>query len=496
MTKSQKQLFSVYGIGVLIAMLIFFLRAHPLIVFDTDDWLYIFYARLPFPLWGDWNPTRIFPEVFMSLCSQVAVWLVYPIWGDYIGALSLVHGVVLSLFVTIYVLTFTLFTQKRLHATFASSVISGILFLLMHFWVFRCSDSSNSFLFAADDTTCVFYYTIPALLNLTLIFLFESFPHLTDLHTPSHLWEKGILLALVYFAVFSNLFSSYILAIWAGVDWLCTGYLLYSSRKKNTTKDPALVSRFVYELAIVLAWLLSVVYEINGGRADSLEKPPFFDSLCDAVSRVKDRILSCNPVFSGFAVVSVLLFLIEIFIAFARKKANPSVTFFFPKGIFILSLCVIYLILSGSKAGLGYICRPEVQLGVFSVAFVVLCGIVIYFINAYPRLLAPISLALILVCFQINTPGVTFDDTSYSGKEWQACYTYSRYVFDELTRAEQEHLTEYELHVPVYESWDNFPLAPYGCRRFCNALLCHGIIPRRMTVTLIPDPEINARFGL
>lgn len=496
MTKSQKRLFSLYGMGILIAMLIFFLRAHPLIVFDTDDWLYIYYTRPPFLLWGDWNPSRILPEVFMPLCSQLAVWLIYPFSGDYIASLSLMHGTVLSLFITGYVLAFTLFVQKKLHASFACSVTVGTLFLLMHFWIFRNADSGNAFLFAAADTTCIFYYTIPSLLNLTLIFLFESFPFLTDLHDRSRLWLKGIVIALVYFAVFSNLYSSYLLAIWAGVDFLYTGGLLLSSRKENTCTAPTLVSRILYECAIILAWFTSVVFEFSGGRADSLGERPFMESLSLTFSLAKERISNCNPVFSGFVFFTLIVFFIEILVNFVRKRSQSSTLLWFAKGVLVLTLCAVYLLLCGAKTNPFYIPRSDVQMGLHSIGFVILCGIIIHFVQAYSsKLLVPVALFLVFVCFQINTDGVTFADTSCANSSWQTCYAYSRYIVEELTRAEQEHLTDYELHVPFFNDGDNFPIGVYGSMRFGNALLCHGVLSRSINVTLIPDANINARFG-
>ena len=76
---SRKEHILLIGFSTIIflSMLLFFLRIHPLIIYDADDWLYASYFRLPIPIWNDWNPSRVFPEIFMPLCSTLAVYLIY-----------------------------------------------------------------------------------------------------------------------------------------------------------------------------------------------------------------------------------------------------------------------------------------------------------------------------------------------------------------------------------------------------------------------------------
>ena len=51
---------AVFGI-----LYLWFARVKPLVPYDGDDWLYLSYARKAVPLWGDWNPARVLPEVLM-----------------------------------------------------------------------------------------------------------------------------------------------------------------------------------------------------------------------------------------------------------------------------------------------------------------------------------------------------------------------------------------------------------------------------------------------
>ena len=84
---------------------IFFRVIHPLIVFDTDDWWYIYFSRKAIPMPGTWNPARVLPEILMPLVSEIASYTLYPITNDFIGSLATVHALVVSLFVIIYICT-------------------------------------------------------------------------------------------------------------------------------------------------------------------------------------------------------------------------------------------------------------------------------------------------------------------------------------------------------------------------------------------------------
>lgn len=94
--------------AVFIFFLIWFSAIHPIVVFDTDDWAYSYWHREAYPIWGHWNPARVFPEVFMPIITSIGAWLIYPLSGDYCGALTLSYAVAVSaaitmLFAAIYV---------------------------------------------------------------------------------------------------------------------------------------------------------------------------------------------------------------------------------------------------------------------------------------------------------------------------------------------------------------------------------------------------------
>ena len=119
---------AVFGI-----LYLWFARVKPLVPYDGDDWLYLSYARKAVPLWGDWNPARVLPEVLMPLCGAVAAYVVMPLTGDYIGSITIVSAVVVSGFLTAYVYFFETQVSKKFSLPAFGVRLLGGLFLLSHF---------------------------------------------------------------------------------------------------------------------------------------------------------------------------------------------------------------------------------------------------------------------------------------------------------------------------------------------------------------------------
>lgn len=93
-----------------------------------------------------------------------------------------------------------------------------------------------------------------------------------------HVIQKGLLIILLYLAVFSNLFSSCILAVYAGYRLLCCMAETIRSRMspKHFLKKSGLF------LGILAAWTVSVIFELSGGRARNLSGE---DPLMDQIGR-------------------------------------------------------------------------------------------------------------------------------------------------------------------------------------------------------------------
>lgn len=103
MNKKEKVISFIFLIMISLFFIIFYVVIHPIVLFDSDDWIYCNVSRDAIPLYRTWNPTRILPEVLMPLCTKMGAYLVWPFLKDasffrvltYVYAISVTAAVIL-----------------------------------------------------------------------------------------------------------------------------------------------------------------------------------------------------------------------------------------------------------------------------------------------------------------------------------------------------------------------------------------------------------------
>ena len=63
MTKKEKLILFIYSMLLFGATYILYTQVKPIMVCDPDDWTYISSIRYAIPLWKDWNPSKVLPEI-------------------------------------------------------------------------------------------------------------------------------------------------------------------------------------------------------------------------------------------------------------------------------------------------------------------------------------------------------------------------------------------------------------------------------------------------
>ena len=63
--------------GIFLVLFVFFYVAHPLILFDSDDWEMCSYFRRPLPMPGGYNGIKVFPETLFPILTEIAANFVY-----------------------------------------------------------------------------------------------------------------------------------------------------------------------------------------------------------------------------------------------------------------------------------------------------------------------------------------------------------------------------------------------------------------------------------
>ena len=474
---------------VFFCLFIFFTQINPIVVLDIDDWLYMSSTRAAVPLVGAWNPGKVFPEVFMSFCTNIGVFVVHPIIDDYILSVSIAYGFVLTIFVVAYLYRFFRLILSKFHLTYLTALALTTLFLLLHFWAFRGAQKNNTYFFFASNATCYFNYVIPNLLNAGLAMFFLEKEYYSFRDYPSKTQLAFVIFSL-YFAVFSNLFPTIILISLFGLVIL--KHFIDHLKTKTILSN---LKRIQIPILGMLFWLICLLFEAGGKRASTAySKEDSFNILGTAKGFFAAVINDANRPFLFFALFTVIcavpLFLIKRKDGFWRKNRD-----FLLSILFCLIITAIYIILLSAKVHSEYIKRSDVLFCSFFYGFLLLTVLFCGFVKK-PMVKLLMPLLLVIICSLTFVGTDAFAQSNMIGVEAERCRQIDNYLIDTLKKADSDGLTEIELPVPVFDSEDNWPLADTCGDRISYTLYQHHIIHRQIKVNSCPDERVNLQFGL
>ena len=479
-------------VSVFAFVFFWFTQIHPLTVYDADDWRYISYVRTALPLWNDWNPARVFPEVFMPLMSAVAVHILMPVLGDYLQALTVMHGLVVALFICLYMYCFLQMIKRVFSLSTWGNICASALFLIFHFLIFRNYDNSNVYMFFCWDLTCYYYYLIPSLLNASLVMSMMGRTGLKEQILAMPVEQKGLLAAVVYFAIFSNLPASGILAAYSGSVLLkeLLRLLLRRENGKKFWKDQSI------HIGILAVWLLSAIFELNGGRAGADymgTNVPLLQAIKEAAYAFSRLPSYCNPVFLGTAgVLCVLMAVIMV-----RKKEECR-HFAAEAMVSLIGLCamLVYAVLLCAVVDLSYTRRMEYQFGFLFYLLLILTLAFSCVLEKLPRLYLVVPVLLCVLAGECNTLDKTFLESNQTNLDSRICNQISQDMIDCFIQADIAGETTVSLPLPMWYSSDNWPHSTYIGDKIGDSLYEHGIISRRIKAIPRLTTDKNVEYGL
>ena len=348
------------GTLIFLAMFVFFSQVHPIVLFDGDDWNVISDARVGLPKWGGWNPVKVLPETFFPVCGYIAAYVVAPIVGDYLNAFTICAAAIVGIFIAVYVVMFIMFAEKVLRLDKVPAIFFGAIFLLLHFAVYlKHNTQENLYLFHTADADCVFNYVLPNLLNAALV-LFMVRVDVTKKIFDRADWRSVGLFFALYLAIFSNVLSSCILAIFVGVELLSRIDLKNFSREAFRKFFAENLTLFV----VIIFWLISLLFEANGGRAKSIvHEENFFALVSETAKCVIDSVLFGNRV-SGLMIFAAVTSVI-VFAGRTVSEESKNLWRVLKKFWLCLPLWTAYIILVAARSDMTYALRPDVQFGFF-----------------------------------------------------------------------------------------------------------------------------------
>lgn len=503
--KKNKIIHCLIIIGVFIGLVAYFCVAHPLILADTDDWYYASHWRRPLPVWGEFNGVKVFPETLMAVCGLLASYLVMPFKHDYLLSLALVYGIVAALFVTVYVWGVSKVVAAAGKVSAIIADIIAVCFLMLHFLMYKNEWLENVHLLWATDVTCLFHYTISALLSACLVMFFLKKEVVEGEDVSVGAWQgkygflrAGELFLLVYLAIFSNMFNNIILAAFAGVHALMA--LIYGWDKKSSFSDRLklwLQRKWIF-VTIVSMWLVAIVFQTRDPRNANARGQGATGSVSGAIKTYVTNFTSINKMAALIMVVMAGIAVV-VFVK-GRKPAEHSVLGRITVEI-VLSFLItsVYLIILCGVASPGYLSRNDVKIGLF---FYILLEIAVLFGWAMGALKnEKLALVLPMLTFILTAQAMNYckpyRDFNKDSFSYEQELLISTDLMNQFIAADEAGLDEFDLHVIVNPNADdNWPYPSYAGDLIGDALFRHGVISRPIKAVTVFDEKKNKELGI
>lgn len=494
--KKEKYLEAVWYCAVFAFFYVWFSRIHPLIIYDADDWTYVAYVRKATPIWGDWNPAKVFPEVLMPFFSGIILHTLVPLVGDYMTGFTVGHALVVSGFITAYTWCLVTIIRRSFSLQRLSGLLIGTLFLIFHFLVFRSRDFDNGYLFHCEDLNCYYNYLLPALLNAMLLMWMMDRERFDGFLKNSHPVILGMFYLVLYLAIFSNLVTSGILAAYAG-----SMLLLNLLKVRKNFKLAAYIRHNSPWLITLGLWFVSAVFELSGGRASSAGSVSMTQQLLETGYYLKDILLSCcNPLFWVCVFIISVLALLQ-FLLTKEKAEDEAVLLQHLVSLLVAGAALgVYMLLLCAMVATSYIYRSEYLFPLFFYGFLITFLGLGYLLKKQPRIMVLLPLILVFLVSCINTNDRTFKESLMSDYPASVCADISRDILNQYISAEEAGLTEITISVPMHvadpETEDNWPHTLFLLPRISAALYEQGILSRPIHATFIADPAMNEQYGI
>lgn len=496
-------IFTMVIIGV--CLLCFFLKVHPLYIYDTDDWTYISYSRPAWPTVKQWNPTKILPEVLMPLCAELGVRFIYPFTGDYIGSMAIVFGITLIVFIMGYLVCYGKVLDSIGVNTFEKIALT-ITFVLYHFIPYNINEINNRYLFYGGSVNCTYNYLLPGLLNAAVVMYFMSIAKerkKTMMEGDNK--HLGILLLIIYLCLNSNMFHSIILASYAGSNLLFSVISWLKNRIRTKKNDSFKV--FYYEVVksnmlwilIDLAWFVILTFEVRGNRAARSSTSIFELPVGETINCFINSIHAINKMF----LVSCIVFILSGFLVYfynvlrqSLKKVDEQYIEITTRTISSTIITIIYLILLCSKVSPEYLSNNIVEISwIVWLLFLAFFSLA-YVIRNFPRIKMSFPLLLFVLLNYTVLDGKSFAETNVAGFSAETVKILDENLISQIKEADEKGFNDVTVIVPKHAS-EEWPMAlSYGGDRIAISLFRHGITSKQMNVILVMDSQINDKYHL
>lgn len=493
-----KRPYIIIGILVFLSMFIYYYIAHPLYIYDVDDWLYIGSVRHVWPSVNQWNPTKILPETMMPLISAIGAWVVYPITGDYIQALSWVYAVFTASIITCYFIMIAHVVKKVTDIQGWPLFLLIFVFFLLHFFLYLKNDSGNMHFFWVGNVNCIFNYLLSALWNFGCCLFFYKKKGICK---QDKIIQNGLVIFVVYLAINSNLWHSIIFMSYVGAELLANLILKILDGKKNNTRlhwriIREYVEENIFGLAAICVWLISMLFEINGSRAQwnvesGLKIKEAIKAFLYSLSEVR---VEAWIALGALNIVCIIVLCKQII-----KDRNVKAREFLvdqAKNSLCLGVTILYLILLAAKVSPAYLENSGVMISwMIWVLFISMLSAA-YVIKTNEKVVAIMSLIAYMMIFETFVDRKDYAQNYASLQPPNVIKALDDDIINQVKIAEENGEDAVTVYIPV-KGTGGWPISPSMIQtRISNALYYHGVTKKKMIISIVPDERKDAEFHI
>ncbi len=449
----------------------FFIRQCPLIVYDTDDWMNLGMFRLPIPLIGSWNPTRILNEEIMPLGGFLAAHVFYPITGDFVHSVTISSALILSIFIVGMLLAYGFFVRKRLDASQALVIFSEIVLFLSCFLIFRNKPGSN-YMFHASDLTCVYCYVIPGILNATVMLIMMGHEDFGMSFSKATVPARIAFYVLVYFAIFSNMFHSAITASFCGA-MIIKGLII---DKKDV------IRKNIHYIVIVVMWLVCIAIERTGRRAGRFEGE--FD-LDTSFRQLLAVICAVSIPYRIMLLAGIIAF---IYLVKEKQQITKDLS------VIIVTEIILTLFLLLLNSVTKYMSRIEASWGIWFLMILFVTIAIIVVLMQFEKAVKFWPVIVLLLIVLVYLPDGKYKTSSDRNNNYDQCYATSTYLSGSVINAALNGEKELVLLIPEPRGEDELLFVEGVGNIISSTLYYHGVIPYMVDVTEEVDSTLNQMY--
>lgn len=466
---------------------VFFMVIHPVTIISGDEWINLSSGRQAYPQWGGFNPIKVVPELSFPLFGNIASSIVMPLGFTFLESIAYLTAVLIACLVAIFLYQFYLLMRETAGLSTYTSSVLVVFYLLCLFGLFRTLNNNHSpYLLWEQNLTCYYHYIIPALINSSLaLYIMRKADDLSHSFRESAI-SSGILIFTIYLCVFSNIFASVILAVLCGV-------VMLFSFVKNKFNVIETIKSYPFHLVTLIMWVISALFEMNGGRADRMSKDHL--DIAGTVNAFYSLLKLTDRTF--FVVLAVGIVCGVVFLLYKQSNdPSSSKRYVFWSCIVAGIITTIALILVCAKASANYATRPVAMWGTFMYLIVAASIGIGYILDRFKaaNYIAPI----VLLCL-VNKA----TDQSHSLREshngnvpFSVAYAVGQDMIEQVQKASQENQRTMILHVPKGDNNDNWPFPVTRGKAISETLKSNGLIPRNIEIKIQPDRNMNLKYGV